>query len=568
MTASATRPRVLLWAGIALLLVVTPAWAEETAPTPSLKSTRQTPAQLRAAAEAAEKAGDWEAAFTAYCHLFVTDRTAPEVREKLNTALRRAQQLRRHRDPQFQQYVTTTTVAGALDLFEEVYTKVPVLYVERDRATPQALWRNGIDELARALANPVFRQAFFDSPQADKIEVFRKGLTTWAKQEIADAGSARIALRKLVSSAKDAFGSRPLPALVLEVVCGSCGGLDEYTVFLNPAQLNPGSHSSVPDLSAQGIYLNIAEGKLFVAGIAGGSWAAHHALQLRKGDQILSVNGRSMNGTTLAAVAEALRHSSDGLHALEILPTDDPDSISILVQLPVTVPTIYAEAITPHNRLVGYARIGSFATTTPRELDDTISRLKGAGARALVLDLRGNVGGSFLAGVDTARRLLPAGLIVTTHGQAPEVDNVPFSSDSGMTAHEIPVVILVDAETASAAEVFAAALKDNNRAPLIGMPTFGKGTIQYSLRLVTLDELDGMGKPKTSKSGGVRLTIARLIAPRGGPINGVGVSPHLLEADPTRQFELAVIRAGEHVPMSPMSPMSPRSTVPSLPLMP
>jgi C-terminal peptidase prc len=223
---------------------------------------------------------------------------------------------------------------------------------------------------------------------------------------------------------------------------------------------------------------------------------------------------------------------------------------------------VYADGLTPQNRTVGYARIGVFSSATPRELDDAIARLKGAGARAIVLDLRGNVGGSFLAGVDTAKRFLPAGLIVTTQGQAAEVDNVTFSSDRGMMAHEIPVVILVDAETASAAEVFAAALKDNNRAPLIGMPTFGKGTIQYPLRLVALDELDDSGKPKTTKSGGVRLTIARLIGPRGGPINGVGIHPHVLEADPTRQFELAVIRAGELVPMSS------RSMLPSLPINP
>ena len=128
---------------------------------------------------------------------------------------------------------------------------------------------------------------------------------------------------------------------------------------------------------------------------------------------------------------------------------------------------------------------------------------------------------------------------MTTQGQAAEVDNVPFSSDSGMTAHDIPVVILVDAETASAAEVLAAALKDHNRATLVGMPTFGKGAIQYPLRLDWLDEKDPNGKPKTNKAGGVRLTIAKLIAPRGGAINGVGINPHILAADPTRQLELA-----------------------------
>ena len=116
-----------------LLLFVSPLRAADDAGKPT-KSAKPTPAELRAAAETAEKAGDWEAAFTAYCHLFVADRAASDVREKLNTALRRTQQLRRHRDAQFQQYAATTTVTSALDLFAEVFTKVPVLYVERERA--------------------------------------------------------------------------------------------------------------------------------------------------------------------------------------------------------------------------------------------------------------------------------------------------------------------------------------------------------------------------------------------------------------------------------------------------
>jgi len=559
--APAIHRRAVQFAGIALLVAGAPLHAQDAASAPAPKSVKPTAAQVRATAEAAEKAGDWEAAFTAYCHLFVLDRTASGVRDKLNFALRRSQQLRRHRDPQFQQYVNTTSIAGALDLFEEVFTRVPVLFADRDRARPQLLWESGIGELERALANPVFHQAFLDNPSSEKIESFCRGLRFWMRESIADARSARVMLRKLVSTARESLGTRPLSAIVLEVVCGSCGGLDEYTVFLNPAQLNPDSLSAVPDLSAQGIYLNILEGKLFVAGIAAGSWTAHHAIQLHKGDQIVSVNGRSMAAPTMAVVAEALRHPAEGFHMLEVVP-DEPESLSIFIHIPVTTPTVFAEGLTPQNRTVGYARIGGFSAATPRELDEAIARLKGAGARALVLDLRGNVGGSFLAGVDTAKRLLPAGLIVTTQGQSAEVDNVPYTSDSGMTAHEIPLVVLVDAETASAAEVFAAAMKDNNRAPLIGMPTFGKGTIQYSMRLLSLDELDEFGKPKSNKSGGVRLTIARLIAPRGGPINGVGISPDVVEADPTRQIELAVIRAGELVPMGP------RPMLPSVPVMP
>jgi len=558
MTAWATLRRAGIGAVVPLFLLCAPVYGDE--PSKSEKSAKPTPAQLRAAAEKAEKAGDWDAAFTAYCHLFVTDRASPDIREKLNTALRRSQQLRRHRDPQFQQYAANTSPTDAMKLYAEVLTKVPVLYVDRERATPQILWENGLEELARALGDPAFRQAFLDDASADSVERFRNSLrTTWARQSVANAADARLQLRKLTAAAQDAFSVRVPSALVIEVVCGACSGLDEYTVFLNPLQLNPNAVSSTPDLSAPGIYLTLMDGALVIAGIAPGSWAAHHT-KLRKGDRIALLNTRQMEMTTLAAAAEALRNPVEVFHEIETAGAG-PDNPSITVRVPVIVPTVYGIDTVNAKEGVGYARIGSFSPTTARELDDAINSLKSRGVRVLILDLRGNMGGAFLAGVDTAKRLIPAGVIVTTQGQVTQADNQQFSSESGMTAHDLPVVLLVDAETASAAEVLAAALKDHNRATLIGMPTFGKGAIQYPVRLDSLDDKDENGKPKANKTGGIRLTIARLIAPRGGAINGVGITPHVLEADTGRQFGLAVEKAIELLPTVsrplPASPMLP-----------
>jgi carboxyl-terminal processing protease len=157
---------------------------------------------------------------------------------------------------------------------------------------------------------------------------------------------------------------------------------------------------------------------------------------------------------------------------------------------------------------IAYVRITGFQPDTLQQLELALARLRGM--RALILDLRGNPGGLFPVAVQIAERFLPAGVIVTTQGQGPAF-NRTFESRSGMAAIDVPLVVLIDGETASAAEVLAGALKDNGRARLFGTPTFGKGTIQTVLQLT-----DG---------GGVRITLARFFTPRGEPYNGVGVAP-------------------------------------------
>lgn len=544
MTAWATIGR----SGAAVLLLLSAGGLTARAYDPDPRGPRPakpTPAQLRDIAERAEKAGDWEAAFNAYCHLFVADRGAPELRDKLNTALRRVQQLRRHRDPNFQQFASGMTLGSGLDLFAEVVQRVPGAYVEREKATPQLLWGHAVEELDRALGNPTFREAFLDNPRAERVAAFRTELRSdWSRRDVTNHKDARAQLRDLIAAAQDKLPVRSPSALAVECACGACSGLDEYTVFLAPAQ--PGAEAAaLPDLSAAGLYLGASKDGPVIQGVAPNSWFALSHPDLRRGDRVAKINGRVLDVVGLPGAADALRSPGpDGFHTFEVRPAGDAPPV--LVRVPVNIPTVYGTKLL-NPKEIGYARLGSFGPTTPRELDDAITHLKNEGARVVILDLRGNHGGSFLAGVDTARRLLPSGLIVTTQGQATEVNNRVFSSMSGRSAHDIKVVLLIDAETASAAEVLAAALKDNERATLVGMPTFGKGTVQYPLRLVTLDDLDPTGK-RAGKSGTVRVTIAKLIAPRGGPINGAGVTPHFLEADFAEQLRVAIDKAVELLP--------------------
>jgi C-terminal processing protease CtpA/Prc len=556
MTAWATIRRFGTALALVLSALVLPAGATDTPTKPAPRPAKPTPTQLREIAAKAEKAGDWEAAFSAYCHLFVTDRATPELRERLNATLRRVQQIRRHRDPSFQQFVSGMTIGSGLDLFAEVMQKVPGVFAEREKATVQNLWAYAVEELDRALGNPVFRQVFLDNPRADKLEQFRSALRQdWGKRSVTDHKEARTALRSLVATAQDLFTIRVPAAFAVECACGACSGLDEYTVFLTGAETAAG-----PDLSAAGLYLSATKSGLVIQGIVPNSWFALNFPLVERGQRVLKINGRPVEN--MSGAAEALRHPNpDGYHSFEF-PAAMGGEGSSVAMIPANVPTVYGHKLInpPGTEKIGYVRLGSFSPTTARELDAAINTLKTDGARAVILDLRGNHGGSFLAGVEVARRLLPAGLIVTTQGQVPELDNQVFSSASGMSAHDIPLVLLIDAETASAAEVLAAALKDNGRAKLVGMPSFGKGTVQYPLRLVALDDPEGK---KPGKTGTVRVTIAKLIAPSGGPINGIGITPDVLEANEALQLERAIEKALDQIDANMMRSMRPMDSPPS-----
>ena len=192
---------------------------------------------------------------------------------------------------------------------------------------------------------------------------------------------------------------------------------------------------------------------------------------------------------------------------------------------------------------VAYMQITHFQPSTAQEVEAELKNLAMMGTvRALVLDLRGNSGGLFTAAVKTAERFLPGGIIVTAQGQTDESNKV-YTSAGGNTATDLPMVVLVDGDTASAAEVLAVALRDNRRARLIGTATFGKGTVQKVISFTTAEEMDPDGKPRPRAA--VRITLARLIAPSGNPITGVGVTPDQLIPDRERQTEAAMEQARE-----------------------
>ena len=169
----------------------------------------------------------------------------------------------------------------------------------------------------------------------------------------------------------------------------------------------------------------------------------------------------------------------------------------------------------------GYVRIGSFQADTGADFQQQLDRLQaqaGGPLRGLVLDLRSNPGGLLTAAVQVADDLLDRGGIVSTRGRIP-ISDTRFDASPGDRLRGAPVVVLVDAGSASASEVLAGALRDNGRARIVGSRTFGKGSVQTVLPLDNGDS--------------VKLTTARYYTPSGRSIQASGIVPDTeLKPDP------------------------------------
>ena len=163
---------------------------------------------------------------------------------------------------------------------------------------------------------------------------------------------------------------------------------------------------------------------------------------------------------------------------------------------------------------IAYIRIRSFQSGTNREVKEALSSLEDKGARALVLDLRNNPGGLLSQAVSVSDIFLTAGsLIVYTKGRMANQEH-RFTSTKEASGGEIPMAVLVNAGSASASEIVAGALQDLQRAKLVGVKTFGKGSVQTVVPL--------------SDGSGLRLTTALYFTPKGRRIQGEGIEPDIV----------------------------------------
>jgi carboxyl-terminal processing protease len=181
---------------------------------------------------------------------------------------------------------------------------------------------------------------------------------------------------------------------------------------------------------------------------------------------------------------------------------------------------VHSVALVPLGRGYLYARITSFSDTTALDFSASVARLRrelGVKPRGLVLDLRNNPGGVLESAVDVADQLLESGVIVTAEGRTP-ASRFSMAATPGEVLTGVPVVVLVNGATASAAEILAGALQDHHRAVLLGRRTYGKGSVQTVMPL--------------TQGRAIKLTTSRYFTPSGRSIQGKGIEPdHAFEDD-------------------------------------
>ncbi|MEH1984157.1 carboxyl-terminal processing protease CtpA [Nostoc sp.] len=291
---------------------------------------------------------------------------------------------------------------------------------------------------------------------------------------------------------------------------------DPFTRFLDPEQYRSLQVNTSGELTGVGlqIALNSENGKLEVVAPIAGSPADKAGIRPR--DRILKIEGVSTENLTLDEAATRMRGPSGSLVTLLIERDGEAETEIRLTRDRIALnPVVSDLRVSAEGTPIGYLRLTQFNANASTELAHAISSLEKKGAAAYILDLRNNPGGLLQSGIEIARLWLDSGTIVYTVNR----QGIQGSFEAfGPALTKDPLVILVNQGTASASEILAGALQDNDRAHLVGETTFGKGLIQSLFEL--------------SDGSGLAVTIAKYETPEHRDINKLGIKPDKVISQP------------------------------------
>ncbi|MEP6858263.1 MAG: S41 family peptidase [Gemmatimonadales bacterium] len=276
---------------------------------------------------------------------------------------------------------------------------------------------------------------------------------------------------------------------------------DPYSTFLPPDRFARLNETTTGNYAGLGVEVDLRDGWLIVVAAIPGGPAEHAGLQ--PGDRIIGIAGKQTKGWTNEEASKVLR----GKPGTSVTLTIERPGSSAPIELKVQRTTIHQSAVRRASLLgdgIGYIDLKAFSDSTVKELNGAITTLLAHGMKTLVLDLRTNPGGLLNQGVRVSDLFLnPGQKIVSMRGRLSEA-NREYADSAVQRWPQLPLVVLVDGRSASAAEIVAGALQDHDRAVLVGTPTYGKGSAQSVIPF--------------GLEGGLKITTARWFTPSGRSI--------------------------------------------------
>jgi carboxyl-terminal processing protease len=296
--------------------------------------------------------------------------------------------------------------------------------------------------------------------------------------------------------------------LIYSAIKGMLGSLDPHSSFMPPEAYKEMQVETKGEFGGLGIQIGMKDKTLTV--IAPIEDTPAFRAGIKAGDQIVKINKESTQDMTLQDAVSKMRGAPKTSVTIGILREgwEEPKDFTIVREI-IKIKSVKSKILEDK---IGYIKLSQFQEMTSSDLASAVTKMKDEKVNSLVLDLRNNPGGLLNSAIDVTSQFLPKGkLVVYTKTRAGEKSE--FFTD-GESYFSKPMIVLVNQGSASASEIVAGALKDWNRAVVLGTQTFGKGSVQTVIPL--------------SDGAGLRLTTAKYYTPRGTSIQNTGITPDIV----------------------------------------
>ncbi|MBU6237964.1 MAG: S41 family peptidase [Planctomycetes bacterium] len=448
----------------------------------------------------------WHEAILYYEKAIRQDVGNAEIVNRLQTARVHFDVVRRYSDRSFIETVKRSTPSEALEVYGEVIAKLEAYFVETVDYSKLALYGTACLEIA--LTEQDFIDAHLPTVRREAIDAFRRKVhQTVIQRRIASNAELRSVVSQVAVQAQQQIGLLP-SATIYELLAGSVCMLDPYSAFLTPGEYREVMSQIEGNLIGLGVELWAEGSELRIVDVFRGSPA--YEAGLRGGHFILEVDGNSVRQVGAKKAADMLR-GPEGSRVQLVISNGGDESVAIeVIRKRVEIPSVSIAEMRDGG--VGYVRITNFQKTTVQEVGRAMFQLSREGMKSLVIDLRRNPGGLLESAVDLADEFLSQGGIVSTRGRNGE-ENRNYAAKLPGT-WDIPLVVLIDGDSASASEIFAGAIRDHNRGYVVGQVSYGKGSVQGVFH-------------NDRGQGGLRLTVSKFYSPSGIAISARGIIPHI-----------------------------------------